>query len=151
VRWEVIDGRPEPIYHIKYAESADGIRWERRGIVSIDLKSPQEGGITRPCVIREEGRYKMWYSYRGIRDYRTNRAHTYRIGYAESADGIRWERMDEEAGIDVSDTGWDSEMITYAHVYHHGGRKHMVYNGNGFGKSGFGYAAYAGAPVEARP
>ena len=108
-RWDIIDGRPEPIYHIKYAESYDGIHWDRQGIICIDVKSPEEGGITRPCVVRDGDLYKMWYSYRGIRDYRTNPDHTYRIGYAESTDGVNWERMDEHAGIDISEEGWDSQ------------------------------------------
>lgn len=140
LKWVIINGKSEPIYHIKYTESLDGINWDRRGIVSIELKSPDEGGITRPCVIREDGIYKMWYSYRGKRDYRTNKKNTYRIGYAESKDGIRWERKDHLVGIDVSVDGWDSEMITYAHVYKINNKKYMIYNGNGFGKTGFGYA-----------
>jgi hypothetical protein len=140
LRWEIIDGRTEPIYHIKYAESKDGIDWERPGIVCIDLKSTEEGGITRPCVIHEDDIYKMWYSYRGVRDYRTNRAHTWRIGYAESKNGIEWKRMDEEAGIDVSEEGWDSQMIGYAYVFGHKEREYMLYNGNGFGASGIGCA-----------
>lgn len=140
LKWITYNEKPEPVYHIKYAESRDGVNWDRTGIVCIDLKSPEEGGITRPCVIPEDGIYKMWYCYRGIRDYRTNKAHSYRIGYAESKDGLEWDRKDELAGIDVSVEGWDSVMITYAHVYEHKGRKHMIYNGNGFGRSGFGYA-----------
>jgi len=140
IRWEIIDGRPEPIYHIKYAESRDGVHWQRTGIVCIDLKSPEEGGMTRPCVVHDEGIYRMWYSYRGIRDYRTNKKFSYRIGYAESDDGIHWERKDEEAGIDVSEEGWDSEMVCFAYVYDHKGERYMIYNGNGFGASGIGYA-----------
>ena len=138
--WEIVGGQPEPRYHIKYAESADGVVWERRGVVAVELKSAEEGGLARPCVVKTGGLYRMWYSYRGLRDYRTDRAQSYRIGYAESADGISWTRMDEEAGIDVADAGWDSEMVTYAFVYEHGGRLHMLYNGNGFGATGFGHA-----------
>jgi len=140
VRWVVVDGKPEPVYHIRYAESRDGVNWDRPGTVCIDLKSPEEGGITRPCVIKEHGFYRMWYCHRGVRDYRTNKANSYRIGYAESPDGISWERKDELAGIDVSDEGWDSVMITYPYVYEHQGQKHLIYNGNGFGQSGFGHA-----------
>lgn len=140
LKWVIIDNKPEPVYHIKYAESRDGVNWDRLGIVCIDLKSPDEGGITRPCVIRENGIFRMWYCYRGIRDFRKNKAQSYRIGYAESEDGIRWDRMDEIVGIDVSPKGWDSVMLTYPYVYEHKGRKYMIYNGNRFGKSGFGYA-----------
>ena len=99
----------------------------------IDFKSKEEYAISRPCVIKEDGIYKMWYSYRGGSD-------TYRIGYAESADGIHWGRKDEEAGIDVSESGWDSEMIEYPFVLEHKGKKYMLYNGNSYGKTGFGYA-----------
>lgn len=139
-RWVHIENKAEPVYHIKYAESRDGATWDRTGIVSIELSSPLEGGLTRPCVIKDGGIYRMWYSKRGIADYRTNPRNSYRIGYAESRDGISWVRKDENVGIDVSDSGWDSEMITYSHVYEHNGCKHMMYNGNGFGKSGFGHA-----------
>jgi hypothetical protein len=43
-------------------------------------------------------------------------------------------------GIDVSHSGWDSEMIAYACVFKHGNKWHMLYNGNGYGKTGIGYA-----------
>ena len=88
----------------------------------------------------------MWFSARGVRDYRTQKAHSYRIGYAESRDGLNWTRKDELAGIDIAAEGWDSEMIAYPYVYRRGGKLHMVYNGNGFGRSGFGYAV--ADPVE---
>jgi len=140
VKWKFHDDSYEPYYHIKYAESKDGVFWDRQGIVCIDFNSPEEGGICRASVLFDNGIYKMWYSYRGSKNYRTDRTQSYRIGYAESDDGIRWTRMDELVGIDVSETGWDSDMIAYPYVYEHEGRKYMVYNGNGFGRSGFGYA-----------
>ncbi len=139
--WTKSNERAEPRYHIKYAESKDGINWERRGIVAIDYKSEAEAGIVRASVLKEEDRaYRMWYSYRGSVDYRTNLKTSYRIGYAESRDGISWKRMDDCAGVDVSAEGWDSEMIEYPHVVEYRNTKYMVYNGNKFGESGFGYA-----------
>ena len=137
--WILEGGKPEPLYDIKYAESPDGAAWRRTGIVCIGLREG-EGGISRPCVLKQGDGYRMWYSRRGRRAYRTDSGQSYRIGYAESADGLRWERMDDRVGIDVSPGGWDSAMIEYAHVYPHGGRLHMIYNGNGFGASGFGHA-----------
>jgi len=138
-QWQVINDYPEPQYHVKYAESNDGINWDKKGIVCIDYDDFTQA-IGRPCVIFEEGIYKMWYSYRQITDYRTSRNKSYRIGYAESSDGMKWERKDYLAGIEKSDSGWDSEMIEYCHVLDLNGKKHMFYNGNGFGKTGFGYA-----------
>lgn len=137
--WTVVDGRPEPRYQIKYASSRDGIDWSPRGTVCIDYRTDDEAN-TRPCVLYEGGRYRMWYCYRSIRAYRTDPAKGYRLGYAESADGVRWERLDDRAGLGRSAEGWDSEMIAYPYVYRHGGRLFLLYNGNGFGKTGFGYA-----------
>jgi hypothetical protein len=118
-------------YHIKYAESHDGLSWQRNGLVCIDFKSPAEYAISRPCVVKEQNIYKMWYSCRGA---------AYRIGYAESQDGLLWDRHDENVGIDVSETGWDSEMIEYPFVFDHAGMHYMFYNGNGYGQTGIGYA-----------
>ncbi len=120
-------------YHIRYAESYDGIVWDAKGLVCIDFKE-DEYAIARPIVFREDGIYKMWYCYRGG-------ANTYRAGYSESLDGICWVRKDEEVGIDVSNTGWDSEMICYPCVFNHGLTKYMLYNGNGYGATGCGLAA----------
>jgi hypothetical protein len=134
------DGKLEPCYNIKYAESADGINWHRNGQIAIDFKNNEEGGISRPSVLIENGMYKMWYSYRAKDDYRQNIARSYRIGYAESTDGKNWQRLDEQIGIDVSANGWDSQMIEYPLVIDNLGQKTLFYNGNGFGASGFGYA-----------
>lgn len=122
-----------PRYNIKFAESLDGVVWEQSSIVCIDSSSSEETALARPCVLKEAGIYKMWYSYK--RD-----TFTYRIGYAESKDGKDWQRMDEEEGIDISKSGWDSEMIEYAFVFNHKGKKYMLYNGNGYGSSGIGLA-----------
>jgi hypothetical protein len=138
-KWEVIDGRPEPFYHLKYAESTDGVNWRREGKVAIDFKSPDEAGIVKASVLKEDN-YKMWFSYRPATKYRVSKRNGYRIGYAESPDGVQWTRMDDRSGIDVSNEGWDSEMIEYPHVIKNNGRLYLFYNGNGFGHSGFGYA-----------
>ena len=139
-KWELVEGQPEPFYHIKYAESVDGIRWRREGTVAIDYEDESEGGICSASVIKEGGVYRMWYSYRRARDYRSNRLNSYRIGYAESSDGVAWTRRDQDAGIDVSNEGWDSEMIAYPFVLLRSDKKYLFYNGNGFGRTGFGYA-----------
>lgn len=140
IGWRDIGGTPEPRYNIKYAESDDGINWSPRQITCIDFASEDEGGIARPSVVKTDQGYAMWYSYRKVADYRHNRENSYRIGYALSDDGIRWQRMDDRAGIDVSETGWDSEMVAYPFVLTHPDRHILFYNGNGFGASGFGYA-----------
>jgi hypothetical protein len=137
--WKIINNYPEPKYHIKYAESYNGVDWIKNGKICIDYDDFTEA-IGRPCVIREDKIYQMWYSYRRITNYRSSKDNSYRIGYAESLDGINWERKDNLVGIETSDEGWDSEMMEYCHVIDINGKKHMFYNGNGFGKTGFGYA-----------
>ena len=83
----------------------------------------------------------MWYARRNIIGYRENRKHSYRIGYAESPDGINWTRMDELAGINPSQSGWDSDMIATPNVVQNDTRSFLFYNGNGFGQSGIGVAS----------
>jgi hypothetical protein len=141
IRWEILDGQPEPIYNIKYAESPDGINWQQTGKVAIPLHE-NEGGLVSASVIKENGIYKMWFGKRKKSDYRDNANNSYRIGYAESQNGVDWERKDESAGIDIATEGWDSQMISYPYVFRNDNRLMMAYNGNGFGKSGFGYAIW---------
>jgi len=133
-----IHGKPEPLYIIKYASSTDGIEWERNNITCIKPKSEFEANA-RASVIKEKDIYKMWFAYRGSFDFRDGKD-SYRIGYAESKDAVNWNRMDENSGIQFSKEGWDSKMQTYPNVVVHNGRKFLFYNGNGFGKTGIGYA-----------
>ena len=141
--WEFINNYPEPKYHVKYAESDDGINWNKTGLVCIDYDTEAEA-IGRPTVLFENGKYKMWFSYRKISNYRSDKQSSYRIGYAESADGINWTKKNQKSKIDISQNdNWDCEMITYSHVILNeklDNNLTMFYNGNGFGKSGFGYA-----------
>jgi len=130
--WRMIDGAPRHDYHIKYAESSDGVRWRRDNRICIDYGSQDEYALARPWVVRDGAAYRMWYSYRGA---------AYRIGYAESPDGLTWRRLDEQAGIGVSADGWDSDMIEYPCVVRAGGVEWMFYNGNGYGRSGIGCAS----------
>ncbi|MDD7885173.1 hypothetical protein [Flavivirga sp. 57AJ16] len=119
----------------KYAESNDGIHWKRTNKIVVNLEHENEYALSKPWVIKDKDVYKMWYSYRA-----NGRITTYRIGYAESLNGIEWRRLDSKAGINVSDTGWDSEMISYPCVFDFNNKRYMLYNGNEYGKTGFGIA-----------
>lgn len=131
--WVEIDGKSMPIYRIKYLESKDGIQWGDYGKICIDIESSEEHGFGRPYVIRDAGVYKMFYSKR-IKHL------GYRMGYAESKDGINWVRKDSLINFEPSGSGWDSEMVCYPSLIKYDNRWIMFYNGNGFGKTGFGYA-----------
>lgn len=119
-------------YHVKYAESDDGIVWRRDGRVCIDFEGPHETNIARLWVVRDGGRYAGWYSVSG--------SGGYRIGYAESEDGLTWTRLDRLAGLRPSPAGWDSEAQAYPAVVRHGDRWFMFYNGNAYGRDGIGLA-----------
>jgi len=129
--------RDLPRYNIKYAESHDGVRWDRRGKVAIDFADEKEVALARPSVVRDRDGYRMWFSHKSVDT-------TYRIGYAESADGVDWVRLDSQSGIDVSESGWDSEMIEYSLVFRHKDALYMLYNGNGYGVGGIGLAVGIG-------
>lgn len=137
---ETIKNHPEPFYNIKYAESNDGINWVRNNQVCIDFEFGKIDAIGRPCVYKENGIYKMLHSNRKAIGYRDNKEASYSIGYSESEDGIIWKRMDSKVGIEKSETGWDSIMNEYCSTYKKNGERFLIYNGNGFGASGFGYA-----------
>jgi hypothetical protein len=122
-----------PRYNIKYAESIDGINWLRNGVVSVDYKSKDESRVSRASVLKENSIYKMWHCY-------AIGSGGYRMGYAESENGLYFDRKDDSMTIQTSITGWDSEMVCYPHVFNHKGQKIMLYCGNGYGRTGFGMA-----------
>ncbi len=130
-RWWPVGGEQDHV--IKYAESPDGIHWKPTGIVCIDAIPDTGYSCSRPCVQLESGRYRMWFSFRGAR---------YSIGYAESSDGIHWERIDEPHGLDPGEQGWESQSVEYAHIFRHAENQYILYCGNGYGKTGFGLAVW---------
>ena len=86
--------------------------------------------------LNDKNIYKMWFSFKsGIK-----KNDKYKLGYAESEDGITWRRIDSEVGITMSKTGWDSEMIEYASVIKYENEYFMFYNGNKYGYDGIGLA-----------
>lgn len=120
-----------PRYNIKSGYSEDGKNWIRDGHVCLDFLNDSEHALARPYVVVENDLWRMWFAYKST---------DYRIGYAESTDGFNWERLDHLAGIDVSPSGFDSDMIEYAAIVNHDGRRFMFYNGNNYGFDGIGLA-----------
>lgn len=133
ITWEAENG--EMIHVIKYATSKDGNHWQKNGI-AIPYENNIAQAFSRPTVMIDKDGYHMWYSFR------SGTGTKYRIGYAHSQNGIDWKRRHEDTGIDVSEMGWDSEMICYPFVFDHKGKRYMLYNGNNYGKNGFGLAIF---------
>lgn len=121
-----------PCYNIRYMESTDGIAFPRNGKVVIDIKD-DEHRVGRPYVIKTDNLYRMFFGAGSEKD-------PYRLTYAESPDGIDWTRRDDQLGIELSKVGWDSQMMAYPAVVSCNNKVYMFYNGNEYGKAGFGYA-----------
>lgn len=134
--WTTVNGKALPVYNLRYLESRDGKTWPGEGRVCLDFQNDDEHAFGRPWVVRGADGYQMFYSIR-------TRSRGYRLGYAESADGVTWRRKDDEVGIDVSAHGWDAEMIAYSSIVEHRDRVYLFYNGNNCGATGFGYAVRA--------
>ena len=127
-------GNGEMLHVINSASSHNGDDWHREGLaVPFSLGVAQ--AFSRPTVrLTASGGLDMWFSYR------SGNGEAYRIGLARSANGAQWVLALGQSGIDLSKSGWDSEMIEYPFVFDHKGQTYMLYNGNGFGKTGFGLA-----------
>ena len=138
--WTPVDGKMEPLYVVKYAESEDGIKWQQDDVTCIEPKHALEAN-TRPSVMITPSGYQMWFSYRHSVDYRDGEG-AYRIGHATSEDGKRWERQADPEGLAPGGEGWCGRMVTYPSVVEVDGRRIMFHNGDGFGQSGFGYALW---------
>lgn len=142
-KWKIIDGRAEPVYKIRMATSHDGLQWTKLNKDLINSRVEEDEAQASPDVIYNNGKYHMFFCYRYSSHYR-GKQNSYRIGYASSIDLLDWERDDSKVGIDVSDHGWDAEMISYPHVFDLDGKTYMAYLGDQVGRHGFGLAVLEG-------
>ena len=117
---------------IHHAHSTDGVHWSHdANAVAIDIKGGDEFAVSRPSVfITPDGTHHMLYA---------RRFDSYKPGYAHSHDGRTWVRDDERFTLENT-SDWDSDAVTYMSLFSHQGNIYMLYNGNGYGKTGFGIA-----------
>ncbi len=146
VRWirENRESAPDRVYKIAHATSKDGIDWtpEGRDIVPDVLHRDECQAL--PTVLKIGGRYHMYFCFRDVFGFRQDKTKGYRIGYAYSDDLVNWTRDDRQGGITTSPEGWDADMMCYPHIFEVDGRVYLLYNGNEFGKAGFGAALLEG-------
>ena len=136
-----IDSPPDRIYKIGHAVSQDGINWRKedgRQIVADRIGSDESQAL--PTVIGIDGRLQMFFCYRQSSNFRTNKERGYHIGHAWSDDLIDWTRDDSHMMLEGSPGEWDSDMQCYPHVFECEGKIYLLYNGNEFGRYGFGLA-----------
>ena len=139
VKWKRINGHPEPFYHVKYAKSSDGINWIRTGQVALDFNENIEA-IGNHCVIKKNNGYEMYFSYRKATNYRTDPTAAYRLGFATSKDGIYFELRNDLFDLVGERGGWEKIMNAYPRLFIFKDWAYIFYNGDGFGKTGFGFA-----------
>ncbi|MCK9337372.1 MAG: hypothetical protein M0P43_06045 [Arcobacteraceae bacterium] len=131
--WQKINDIDYPSYIVQYYESSDGINFNTQGYKKCITFIENEYRIGRPRVYKDNNKYKMFYTYGTVEG-------KYEMGYAESNDGVNWNRLDSEIGITLSQDGWDSKSISYGVPIVIKDKVYMFYNGNEMGKEGFGYA-----------
>ena len=127
---------PVHYYTIKHAASRDGIAWETADRLCLPYLEG-EHAVARPVVSRTSTGYEMLYSARRLGE-------TYRIYRATSADGLDWQR-DPAPLLDTAASGWDSEMVCYGSWMTTPAGPVLLYNGNAYGRDGFGIARPAAA------
>ncbi|MCO5947236.1 hypothetical protein [Mucilaginibacter flavidus] len=142
-KWVMDNGKPEPVYKIRMATSDDGLAWVKMNKDLIETKVEENEAQASPDVFFYNGKYHMFFCYRYSINYRGHE-NGYRIGYAYSNDLVNWTRDDSQVGINVSEEGWDSEMISYPHVFELDNSLYMLYLGNQVGRYGFGLAKLDG-------
>lgn len=135
------DAPPDRTYKIGHAVSTDGINWikeEARQIISDHLGVEESQAL--PTVIEIAGRYRMFFCYRQSFDFRKGKGRGYRVGHAWSDDLSNWTRDDDNPQLEGTPGEWDSDMQCYPHVFECDGKVYLLYNGNEFGRYGFGLA-----------
>lgn len=139
-RWKINENNlAESVYKIRMATSNDGINWTKQNKNIIRDFLPESECQAGPDVSFYNGKYHMYFSYRYAFDFKNN-DRGYRIGYATSNDLFNWKREEKNVGIGLSKSGWDSKDMHYPHVFELDDKWYMIYNGNEFGKYGFGLA-----------
>lgn len=131
------------VYKIAHATSTDMINWDKeKGIQIIDDLLNENECQALPTVIKIKNTYHMYFCFREATDFRNNANRGYRIGYAFSKDLKNWRRNDSLGGFFKSNeaNNWDNEMQCYPHIFNIKSKVYMLYNGNEFGKHGFGVA-----------
>jgi len=141
IDWKKENGKYEESYTIRKATSPinDGVAWTREecNLFVYEPKDPRP--MHRPTVISYGDGYLMLFCHRKTSDFRDG-SNAYRIGAAFSNDLKTWQRNDELAGLTPSADNWDSKMVAYPQLVMYDKRTLLFYNGNSFGKHGFGIA-----------
>ena len=138
---EASTGDVERTYKIGVATSADGVEWTPSGgRCALPDRLGRTESQALPSVLHADGEFQMVFCYRETFDFRTNPSRMYRLGRAVSPDGVAWTR--DDTLVEFLRLEFDSEMRCYPHLVAVGDRRFLLYNGNEFGRWGFGVAEW---------
>ena len=139
-RW--IDGpeSKERVYKIRHAYSKDLREWSRDFVNIISDTIDQDECQALPSVMKTESGWLMAFCFRHAIGFRNDAKKGYRIGWAESQDLVHWRRIDEEHTILKHSSNWDGDMQAYPNLFKNKLGTFLLYNGNSFGRDGFGLA-----------
>ena len=142
IEWSkfLANDEPDRVYKIAHATSDDGINWQKEGKNIISDKINMNECQALPSVIEYNKKYHMVFCYRHASGFRKDKDKSYKLGYAYSENLTDWTRDDDNLGIGLSDNDWDSDMMCYPHIFKVDDKVYLLYNGNEFGKYGFGIA-----------
>jgi beta-lactamase class A len=110
-----------------YAVSPDGVHWtpfqEDQPVLDVGPRDAWDDfAVARAHVLYDGEQYKMWYE--------GHDGSTWRIGYATSPDGIRWQRPTDHPILDLGPAGaWDSQVVSEPYVLFDGRTYWLWYSG----------------------
>lgn len=135
------DGTFDPKYDIKRALSADGENWTTSPEGGLKL-AKSSSGLVRPWLAKIDGEEFLFFSQRGELGYRKPGGENYRILSvkidANGSPESKCAQLKFENPPQPDD--WDSWMQAYASIVPFEDGFVMFYNGNDFGRDGFGWA-----------
>ncbi len=133
--WMWYTGWSSGVRQIGLATSLDGVNWTKYSgnpVLTVGPISAWDAqGAAVPCVIYD-GKFKMWYHGKGL--------YPQAAGYAESVDGINWQKHAGNPVLVPLPGSWESNVIGINSVEKVGGIYQMWYGGNDGSTTRFGYA-----------
>jgi len=133
--WMWYTGWSSGVRQIGLATSTDGVNWTKHSgnpVLTVGPTSAWDAqGAAVPCVIYD-GKFKMWYHGKGL--------YPQAVGYAESIDGINWQKHSGNPVLTPLPNSWESSVIGINSVIKVNGIYQMWYGGNDGNTTRYGYA-----------
>ncbi len=126
-----LSGKTFPSYNIRSFVSDSFMESNDVSRVILDFASEDEYRVARPFAYKDGQIYFMLF-------YSAKRNGSFTIERARSSDGYLWER-DKAFKIKGESENWDCKMMAYPSFIRTEKYEYIFYNGNDYGRDGFGY------------